>query len=191
MPEKMQRFLVNLYFSLSIIRGLIVQNSIKEKASDNLKSILNEICQLTNFSYGEIWFPNDENTCLELNSDYYVVSDVVSDLHQDDLELFHECSQGFIMSKGEGLPGRVFLSKESEWMLDVSAESEDGFLRNKIAGICGVKTGFAIPVIKEEKVLIIMAFFSCDLRPYSSEYLALAMDSAIEFLASKAGFYVF
>ena len=186
MPDGMQRLLVNLYFSLSIIRGLIVQNLIEEKASDNLKSILNEICQLTNFSYGEIWFPNDENTCLELNSDYYVVSDVVSDRHQDDLELFHECSQGFIMSKGEGLPGRVFLSQESEWMLDVSAESEDSFLRNKIAGVCGVKTGFAIPVMIEKKVLMIMAFFTCDLRSYSSECLALAMDLVIKLSASKA-----
>ena len=158
-----------------------------KKSSNNLKTIITKICQVTNFNYGEIWLPNDENDFLEISSDYYVVADG----YQQDLELFHECSQGFIMSKGEGLPGRVFLSKESEWMLDVSAESEDGFLRNKIAGVCGVKTGFAIPVIKEEKVLMIMAFFTCDLRPYSSEYLALAMDSVRKFSASKAGFYVF
>ena len=160
-----------------------MQNSI-DKMSSNLKLIFKEICQLTNFSYGEIWFPNEENDYLELSSNYYVMSDI----HQYNLELFHECSQGFIMSKGEGLPGRVFLSKESEWMLDVSAESEDGFLRNKIAGVCGVKTGFAIPVKIEEKVLMIMAFFTCNLRPYSSEYLALAMDSVRKFSALKAGF---
>lgn len=147
-----------------------MQNLLKYKSSGNLKLILNEICQLTNFSYGEIWFPNEEKKILELSSNYYIANDI----HQHDLELFYECSQGFIMSKGEGLPGRVFLSQKSEWMLDVSAESEDYFLRNKIAGVCGVKTGFAVPVKIEEEVLMIMAFFTCDLRSYSAECLALA-----------------
>lgn len=147
-----------------------MQNLITDKASENLKLLLNKICQLTDFSYGEIWIPNYENDFLELSSNYYVVSD----RHQDDLELFYECSQEFIMSKGEGLPGRVFLNQESEWMLDVSVESEDSFLRSKIAGVCGVKTGFAVPVMSEKKVLMILAFFTCDLRSYSPECLALA-----------------
>ncbi|MGL5833043.1 MAG: GAF domain-containing protein [Waterburya sp.] len=147
-----------------------MQSLLENKSSDNLKLILNEICQLTNFSYGETWFVNDESNFLELSSNYYIVNNV----HRYDLELFHECSQGFIMSKGEGLPGRVFLSQKSEWMLDVSAESEDYFLRNKIAGVCGVKTAFAVPVKIEEEVLMIMAFFTCELRSYSAECLALA-----------------
>lgn len=154
-----------------------MQNKIK-KDLNNLKNKLTKICQLTKFGYGEIWLPNnenDENVFLELSSNYYVVASS----NQHDLELFYECSKGFIMSKGEGLPGRVFSSTKPEWMLDVSAESENSFLRNKIAGVCGVKTGFAIPLIEEEKVLMIMAFFTCEFRPYSSEYLALAMDSLI------------
>lgn len=179
----MQRLLVNLDRLTSIRKGLVMQNLSKNKSSDNLKSILNEICQLTKFSYGEIWFPNDENNFLELSSNYYIVNDI----HQYDLELFYECSQGFIMSKGEGLPGRVFLNQKSEWMLDVSAESEDYFLRNKIAGVCGVKTGFAVPVKIEEEVLMIMAFFTCDLRSYSAECLALA-DLIIKHLTLKAYF---
>jgi hypothetical protein len=160
-----------------------VQKLIRKKISNNdLQTILTEICQLTNFDYGEIWLPNDKNDFLELSSNYYVTPGN----HQYDLELFHECSQGFIMSKGEGLPGRVFLSKESEWILDVSVESEGSFLRNKIAKVCGVRTGFAIPVIVEEKVLMIMAFFTHDHRSYSSECLALGIDSVKNFLASKA-----
>ena len=126
-------------------------------------------------------FPNDENDCLELSSNYCIVSD----RDRDDLELFYECSQKFIMSEGEGLPGRVFLSQKSEWMLDVSAESEDSFLRSKIAGVCGVQTGFAIPIKREEKILMIMAFFTCDLRSYSPECLASA-DSVVKHSTLKA-----
>ena len=158
------------------LKGLDMQELMREESSKNLKSTLRKICELTNFSYGEIWLPKAENDFLELSSNYYVVSGNL----QDDLRLFHECTQDFILSKGEGLPGRVWLNQEPESILDVSAESEGYFLRNKIAGVCGVKTGFAIPVIVKEKVLMIMAFFACDIRPDSSEYLALAMDSAIE-----------
>ena len=151
------------------------QNTINKMLSD-LEINLQKICLLTNFSYGEIWLCDRENDLLQLSSDYYIVAD----RYQHDFELFHECSQEFIMSKGEGLPGRVFSNKKPEWMLDVSIEGESSFLRNKIAGVCGVKTGFAIPVIKEE-VSIIMAFFTCDLRSYSSKCISLAMNSIENF----------
>ena len=48
-----------------------------------------------------------ENDFLELSSDCYIVDN----RHQQNLELFHECSQGFIMSKGEGLPGPRLLNQ--------------------------------------------------------------------------------
>lgn len=154
---------------------------IRDKSSNNLKSTLSNICKLTKFLYGEIWLADHEKKILELSSDYYIVSDH----HQSSLELFYECSQDFILSLGEGLPGRVWLRKEPEWILDASAESEGYFLRNKIAGVCGVKTGFAIPIIIEKKVLMIMTFFTCDIRSYSSECLALAMSSARKLSSSK------
>ena len=160
-----------------------MQKLTKKHKTNDLKMILNKVCQLSEFSYGEIWLCDRENDFLELSSDYYIASD----RHQFDLELFHACSNGFIMSPGEGLPGRVLQSQKPEWLLDVSVESEDSFLRNKIAGICGVKTGFAIPVMEENKVSMIMAFFSCDLRPYSSNCLALAIDLAIK-LSASTGF---
>ena len=155
---------------------------IEERKLKNSEITLDKICQATKFSYGEIWLCSNENDFLELSPDYCIIAD----RHQLDLELFRECSEGFIMSKGEGLPGHVLQSGESEWMLDVSIESEDSFLRNKIAGICGVKTGFALPVIEEKKVLMVMAFFTCDLRPYSAECTTLATDLATH-LTSKAG----
>ena len=54
------------------------------KKTSNSEIILQKICQLTNFSYGEIWLPNDENNFLELSSDYYIVAD----RDRQDLEIF-------------------------------------------------------------------------------------------------------
>ena len=174
----MRKFVAKINYFLSIKGGLILPHLTKEKASNKLKSILKEICEATNFNYGEIWLLDCENNLLELSPNYYTVADA----NQHDLELFHKCSEGFIMSRGEGLPGRVFSSKKSEWMLDVSVESEESFLRNKIAGICGVKTGFAIPVIKENKVLMIIAFFSVQSVCYCPQYLSFATDIATKLL---------
>ena len=161
-----------------------MQKTVQENSLNDLKIVLNKVCQLTNFSYGEIWLPNEESDFLEISPNYYVVAD----RHQLDFQLFHECSQGFIMSKGEGLPGRVFKSEKPEWMLDVSVESENSFLRNKIAGICGVKTGFSIPIIRKKKVLAVLAFFSRDIRSISSKHLALAADLATKSLTSSSDF---
>lgn len=159
-----------------------MQKQNAQKRSSDSKTVLSEICHLTNFCYGEIWLPDYENDFLQLSSDYHVATS----RNSHELELFYECSQDFIMSKGEGLPGRVFSSKESEWMLDVSIESESSFLRNKIAGVCGVKTGFAVPVIEAEKITMIMAFFTCEIRCYSSKCLTLAMQSVASIHGRKS-----
>ena len=143
----------------------------------NLEKTLSKICKLTDFHYGEIWLPNRENNLLELSPYYHIVGGN----YEDNLEKFRLCSHNFIISEGEGLPGRVWLYKQPEWILNVSLESEGYFLRNQIAKAFGVITGFAFPIIIEEKVLMVLAFFACDIRSYSSEILALAIDATIHF----------
>ncbi|MEH1809775.1 GAF domain-containing protein [Nostoc sp.] len=178
MPERMRKLVANLgelinQLSDAIMNLLtisIMKNLSGSISPNHLGVILSKICELTDFHYGEIWLPNPENNFLELSP----ISHVVVGNHQDDLENFRLCSQDFILSKGEGLPGRVWLYKQPEWMLDISAESERYFLRNQIAKAFGVRTGFAVPRIIEEKVFMILAFFACDIRFYSPEYLALA-----------------
>ena len=169
----MEKFVAETNYLLPIKKSSKMQSHNKEKTSYNSKLLLKKICEATKFCYGEIWTSNLENNLLELSSNYYVANDI----NRYNLELFHECSQDFIMLPGEGLPGRVFSSKEPEWMLDVSAESEESFLRNKIAGICGLKTGFAIPVTRDNKVVMVITFFSTKSVIYSPECLILAINS--------------
>ncbi|MEL7035864.1 MAG: GAF domain-containing protein [Cyanobacteria bacterium J06592_8] len=137
----------------------------------NLKTTLSRICEITNFMYGEVWLPNPENYWLELSPIYHITASN----HKDDLENFRLCSQDLILFKGEGLPGRVWLAQQPEWMIDVSAESERYFLRNLIAKAFGVRTGFAMPQIVDNKVLMILAFFACDILSYSPDCIALSL----------------
>lgn len=166
---------------MCLLTSLIMKNLTISISPNHLGEILSKICELTDFHYGEIWLPNPENNLLELSPIYHVVIGN----YQNDLENFRLCSQDFILSKGEGLPGRVWLWKQPEWMPDVSAESEGYFLRNQIAKAFGVRTGFAVPKIIEEKVFMIFAFFTCDIRSYSPECLALGMNSVELTLLNK------
>ncbi len=136
-----------------------------------IASTLENICESTNFPYGETWIPNEKNNLLELNLSYYINYSQ----KKQQLEQFWLCSQDLILSRGEGLPGRVWSSKQPEWILDVSAESEGYFLRNKIAKAFDIKTGFAVPVMAQDRVLVVLAFFTVKILPENSSILAIAI----------------
>ena len=162
-------------------------NTSIETASRNQKivSTLAQICQLSNFIYGESWIPFPEENILQLSPNYYIASSTEKqnlegffNLKPDfynSVQQFWLCSQELIISSGEGLPGRVWSSKKPEWILDVTAESEGYFLRNQIARAFGIKTGFAVPVISEDRVLMVLAFFTLDIRPQDSKLIKIAI----------------
>lgn len=112
---------------------------------------LKYVCEITSWEYGEAWIPNGK--VLELSPVWYSIPNTEA------LEQFRLCSEAFILSTNTGLPGRVWASKQPEWIVDVSTESETYFLRNQIAKACGVKAGFGIPVMSCDCVSVVIVFF--------------------------------
>jgi hypothetical protein len=110
--------------------------------------IVMQICETTGWDYGEIWIPTGNSagneTVLELSSVGHIAPDV-DDLLS--LEQFQLCSEGCVVSPDEGLPGRVWSSGKSEWLVDATAESESYWSRNQLARAFDIGTGFATPVI--------------------------------------------
>ncbi|MDY7008836.1 MAG: GAF domain-containing protein [Cyanobacteriota bacterium] len=131
---------------------------------------LEKICVSTHFPYGEAWIPDEDKNLLQLSSSYYINSG----FGNNDLEQFWVCSQDFILSRGEGLPGRVWLSKEPEWIIDLTIESEGYFLRNQIAKAFGIKSGFSVPVIAQNQVLIVLAFFTTQTHSQDTKIIEIA-----------------
>lgn len=142
-----------------------------------LHSILNNICQVTGWDYGEVWIPSQEGTILELYSAFYITPHR-SNAQIDALEQFRICTKGFTFPPGVGLPGRVWSSKQPEWLPDACSVSEGVFLRNQIAKAFGVKTGFGIPVIGSDRILAVLVFFMLDAHEENQEL--------IDFLATIA-----
>ncbi|MEC4813731.1 MAG: GAF domain-containing protein [Scytonema sp. PMC 1069.18] len=132
-------------------------------------SILKQVCEETQWEYGEVWLPKTD-TILELNPAWYV-SSRVSDNRQVAWAHFRDCSESFILRLGEGLAGRVWDTQTSEWIADVSAESESYFLRNQIAKAFGAKAGFGIPIV-ERNILAILVFFMSEIREQDMKMIA-------------------
>jgi GAF domain-containing protein len=145
---------------------------------------LGQICEFTGWHYGEVWLPHSNGTILELSRASWIKSHLGS---ADELTVrqFQDCSKECILSPGEGLPGRVWLSQHPEWILDVSIESETYFLRNQIAKTFGVKTGLGVPIFVNNQVTAVFVFFMLEVRSVDRvllERIQVAVSQISEFL---------
>ncbi len=76
---------------------------------------------------------------------------------------FREISDGWPFLSGVGLPGRVLLSGEPEWIVDLA--EEEFFPRADVALSAGLRSGFAFPVVVKENIVGILEFFSLKTVP--------------------------
>lgn len=118
--------------------------------------IVIEVCETTDWDYGEVWIPSAQSTVLELSPVWHIASDTADFLS---LEQFRSCSEGFVLSPGEGLPGRVWLSKQPGWIADATAQSESYCLRNQIARAFDISAGLGVPIMVNEQVQAVLVFF--------------------------------
>lgn len=118
---------------------------------------LQQVCNFTGWKFGEAWIPNSDRTLLECSPAWYGAS--------QNLEKFRQLSEGYTFAPGAGLPGRVWESKQPEWIQDVSIEPEKMFLRKSFVLEVGFRAGLGIPIVDGEQVLAILVFFmfeACD-----------------------------
>ncbi|MEW6672841.1 MAG: transporter substrate-binding domain-containing protein [Thermodesulfobacteriota bacterium] len=114
-----------------------------------LNLVLETLCDKTGWEFGEVWFPSQDKSHLELGMSY--------NCQTDDLECFRSISESYTFVPGQGLPGRVWSSRASVWIPDVGAD--DNFLRADHAKELGLKAAVGIPVLVQNTVLMVLVFF--------------------------------
>jgi GAF domain len=129
---------------------------------DPIAPIVMQICEATEWDYGEIWIPSANSTVLELTDVFHIASNTTDLLS---LEQFRLCSEGFVVSPGEGLPGRVWSSGQSESIADATAQSESYWLRNQLARAFDLSAGLGVPIIENGRVLAVLVFFQLVNQP--------------------------
>jgi len=142
-----QRAEEEIFFLLSTTQAI-------SEASDfnsALEVILSQVCETMDWDFGEAWVPNKDATFLEYSHSIYA--------NNSDLEEFRQQSSQITFPKKTGLPGRIWSSKQPEWLEDVSTESCPVFQRSQIAASVGLKAAFGVPIFFNEQVLAVLVFF--------------------------------
>jgi PAS domain S-box-containing protein len=116
-----------------------------------LEVTLNKVCETTGWNFAEAWIPIPEKTTLKLSRGWYCST--------PSLEKFRRFSEEFTFSLNTGIPGRVWASKQPEWIHDVSLQADTVFRRGQIVQEVGLKAALGVPIIADEQVLAIFVFF--------------------------------
>ena len=135
-----------------------------------LTIVLSKICEFTGWDYGEAWIPSSgERQLLVCSPAWYS--------RIEDLKEFRKHSERMSFPSGIGFPGRVWEHQRPEWIWDISLEAESHFLRKYPALEYGLRSGLAIPVSADRKIVAIMAFFT--MNPNDGDQQLLGLIGAI------------
>lgn len=116
-----------------------------------LEVTLYEVCQTIHWDLGEAWVPNPDETVLEYSRRKFI--------RDPKLEPFGYSIEQLKIAPNVGLPGRVWVSKQLEWIENVTTESHQVFLRSEAAVEVGLKAALGVPILLEEQVLAVLLLF--------------------------------
>lgn len=113
--------------------------------------VLRQVCSATNWNYGEVWLPRSDGTVLECSPVWYGNTEV--------LESLRAVSKTLTFPPQTGLPGRVWSSRQPEWIEDISTQAEAASSCIQLAQEAGLKAAFGVPILVGEQVLAVLTFF--------------------------------
>ncbi len=120
-----------------------------------LQICLERICNHTGWPVGHVYIPTETGELVPTK--LWNIKDLKR------FETFRKITEATSLTPGNGLPGRVFSSKQPQWIVDVNAVEQDNYFpRVKLSGELGVKAGFAFPVLVGTEVVAVLEFFSSE-----------------------------
>jgi diguanylate cyclase (GGDEF)-like protein/PAS domain S-box-containing protein len=131
---------------LSLLQNITQAISETDDFNAALTVTIQKVCETTNWDFGEAWLPNDSQEILEYSPAWY-----------GKLNDFHTTSQNCTFIKGQGLPGKVWETRQTLWKEDISADPD--FSRANLAKIHGLKSGLGIPIVAKDQVVAVLVFF--------------------------------
>lgn len=126
-----------------------------------LTQTLERICQDAGWQYGEVWTPDGD--LLQCHPAHYIASSQLTSFRQE--------SQDFTFAIGAGLPGRVWLTQEPEWIDDVSIEPAI-YYRAYLAKKVGLKAALGVPILAEDEVVAVLIFYNDQAHPPTESLIA-------------------
>ena len=139
---------------LSLLQTITMEVAAASDLSSALEVVLRRVCEKTGWVLGQAWVPNHERTHLHCGPVWVC--------GEGDVKRFRTASEGSQFLPGEGLPGRVWKSKQPAWIEDVTLDGN--FPRNKAAEKVGLKAAVGIPILTGDEVIAVIEFFVQETR---------------------------
>ncbi len=125
--------------------------------------ILRAVCESLMWDVGVLWRTDREADVLRC----------VEVWHKQSVEIpkFEAASRSSTFAPGIGLPGRVWRSREFEYIPDVVHDVN--FARAQVSGLEGLHATFGVPILLGDEVLGVLEFFSHEVRQPDRDLLEL------------------
>lgn len=121
-----------------------------------LQIALQKVCEATQWEFGEAWVPASDRAVMACSPAWYSTTEHLTEFRQQ--------SEGLTFPPGVGIPGRVWLSKRTEWHQDVSTASDTTYFRAKFALKAGLKATLGIPLLANDEVITVLVFYMFEAR---------------------------
>jgi PAS domain S-box-containing protein len=148
---------------LAVTRILVDAHSVEEAS----QGVLEAFCRGLGWSYGSLWLGDrslGSISCAEIWRDPALPA----------LAVFGDISRSRAMSRGEGLPGRVWKTGEPAWIADVSRDPSVS--RREAAAASGLVSAIAFPLVIDRRAVGVMEFLSSEERLPDRELLETMAD---------------
>jgi signal transduction histidine kinase len=141
-------------------RRLVIEREVTEalgEAADLREAaprILRALGEGLGWDYGGLWTVDRDGNVLRQEDTWQARGVDVSE--------FIATSRDVAFARGEGLPGSVWATAEPRWIVDIADEAR--FPRLRSASAAGLRSGFALSIRLNGRVVAVIEFLSCELR---------------------------
>jgi sigma-B regulation protein RsbU (phosphoserine phosphatase) len=135
-----------------------------------LSIVLRTVCEATGWALGQAWLPSSDSSHLQCSPAWFTSIEGSAQ--------FRSVSEAQQFKAGEGLPGRVWASKQPTWVRDISHAPD--LPRLAIASQIGVKAGVGIPVLADDEVVAVIEFYVLQTREEDERLMKLISAIAVQ-----------
>ncbi len=155
---------------IRLLKALILEIGQARDVEAALKAVVKTVCQHQKWPYGEVWQLDSESKTLQKCSAWYATSAAQTNCSLADPGRFSQLSNDYRFTLSSGIPGRIWVSQQSEWHTDIFKASASVFLRCQEAAVCGFKAALGVPLVVSQNPLAALVFLS-DQAIFEDPYL--------------------
>ena len=131
---------------------LFVDDADEQGVAEHMVAVIGEELEA---AFSALWLPAEDDVHIDCCALWRAASNVTSG--------FEDTTRTLRLRRGEGLPGRVWLSGQARWIADLALDPN--LPRGTAAAIDGLRSAFAVPVANRSRILgVVELFFAnrCD-----------------------------